>query len=93
MCVGDVCTCIYMHAWRVHACVMPYYGVYSFYSCLLEASDNKICIQDNISVSFIPPYTPLLYSKTGVYRGIHYFLIFALKHILWVPTIYVLSKI
>ena len=48
---------------------------------------------------------PLLYSKTGVYRGIHYFLIFALKHILWVlvrttsmrrfqrePTIYVFSK-
>ena len=26
------------------------------------------------------PYTPLLYSKTGVYRGIHIFLIFALKH-------------
>ena len=48
-------------------------------------------------VCFIPPYTPLLYSKTGVYRGIHYFLIFALKHRLWVlvrtvPTIYVLSK-
>ena len=45
------------------------------------------------------PYTPLLSSKTGVYRGIHYFLIFALKHRLWVlvrtasvPTIYVLSK-
>ena len=36
--------------------------------------------------------TQLLYNKTGVYRGIHYFLIFALKHILWVPTIYVLSK-
>ena len=31
-----------------------------------------------------PPYTPLLYSKTGDYRGIHYFLIFALKHRLWV---------
>ena len=30
------------------------------------------------------PYTPLLYSKTGVYRGIHFFLIFALKHRLWV---------
>ena len=28
----------------------------------------------------IPPYNPLLYSKTGVYRGIHFFLIFALKH-------------
>ena len=33
-----------------------------------------------MSVCFIPPYTPLLYSKTGVYRGIYYFLIFALKH-------------
>ena len=32
-----------------------------------------------MSVCFIPPYTPLLYSKTGVNRGIHYFLIFALK--------------
>ena len=40
--------------------------------------------QDNMSVCFIPPYTPLLYNKTGVYRDIHYFLIFALKHILWV---------
>ena len=30
------------------------------------------------------PLTPHLYSKTGVYRGIHYFLIFALKHRLWV---------
>ena len=30
------------------------------------------------------PYTPLLYSKTGVYRGDHSFLIFALKHRLWV---------
>ena len=50
----------------------------------------------------IPPYTPLLYSKIGVCRGIH---IFALKHRLWVlvrtaslrrfyrvPTHYVLSK-
>ena len=61
--------------------------------------------QDNMSVCLIPPYTPLLYSKTGVYRGLHYYLIFALKHILWVlvratlmrrflcvPSIYVLSK-
>ena len=29
---------------------------------------------------FSPPYTPLLYSKTGVYRGIFFFLIFAVKH-------------
>ena len=29
MCVGDahVCTCIYMHACRVHACKMPYFGI------------------------------------------------------------------
>ena len=27
MCVGDVCTCIYIHACRVHACVMPYFGL------------------------------------------------------------------
>ena len=40
------------------------------------------------------PYTPLLYSKTGVYRGILFFLIFAPKHRLWVlvRTINVLSK-
>ena len=35
--------------------------------------------QDNMSVCFTPPYTPLLYSN---FRGIHYFLIFSLKHIL-----------
>ena len=40
--------------------------------------------QDYMSVFFISPYIPLLYSKNGVYRGLHYFLIFALKHILWV---------
>ena len=58
-----------------------------------------------MSVQCISPYIPLLYSKTGVCRGIHIFLIFALKHRLWVlvrttsarrfyrvPTIYVLSK-
>ena len=41
----------------------------------------------NMSVKCTPPYTPLLYSKTGVYRGIHFFLIFALK-----PTINVLEQ-
>ena len=39
-----------------------------------------------MSVCCRPPYTPILYIKTGVYKGIHYFLIFSLKHILvlWV---------
>ena len=49
-----------------------------------EVVVDAIKNQDNMFVCFIPPYTTLLYSKTGVYRGIHYFLIFALKHILWV---------
>ena len=31
-----------------------------------------------------PPYTSLLYSKTGVYRGTHYFLVFALNYRPWV---------
>ena len=44
--------------------------------------DPIVSHQNNVSVCFIPPYTPLLYSKTGVYRGMHYILIFALKHIL-----------
>ena len=34
----------------------------------------------NKSVKCITPYTPLLYSKTGVYSGIHFFLCF-LKNI------------
>ena len=40
--------------------------------------------QENMSVSSLPPQTPLLYSKTGVCRGIPIFLIFAPKHRLWV---------
>ena len=38
----------------------------------------------NMFMQCRPPYIPLLFSKTGVYRGIHYVLIFALKHRLWV---------
>ena len=49
-------------------------------NCLQSLSAH----QDNMSVCSIPPYTPLLYGKNGVYRVLHYFLIFALKHILWV---------
>ena len=42
---------------------------------------------------YIDPLLPHFYnfSKIGVYRGIHFFLIFALKHRLWV-LVYVLSK-
>ena len=51
--------------------------------CLVEVLGHSQH-QDNMSVCFIPPYTPLLYSKTAVYRGINIFLIFALKHRMWV---------
>ena len=47
-----------------------------------------------MSMKCIHPHNPLLYSKTGVCRGIPIFLIFAPKHRLWVrvPSINVLSK-
>ena len=45
---------------------------------------NMVLHQENMSVQSIPPQTPLLYSKTGVCRGITIFLIFAAKHRLWV---------
>ena len=38
------------------------------------------------------PLHPTLYSKTGVYKGIHVFLIFALNHRLWVLARTVMSK-
>ena len=44
-----------------------------------------VCHHDNMSVSYTPLH-PHCYSKTGVYRGILYFLIFALKHRSWVLT-------
>ena len=43
----------------------------------INTSGKHVCLIHN-------PYTPLLYSKTGVCRGIHIFLIFAPKHRLWV---------
>ena len=40
--------------------------------------------QENMSVKCISPEAPLLYSKTGVCRGIPIFLILVPKHRLWV---------
>ena len=75
-------------------------------SCgLIKVRCLTVYHQENMSVQRIPPYTPLLYSKTGVCRDIPIFVIFAPKHRLWVlvrtaslwrflreSTIYVLSK-
>ena len=44
----------------------------------------KMNHQENISMKSIPHHTPLLYSKTGVYRGIPIFLIFDPNHRIWV---------
>ena len=52
--------------------------------CRYSLTEKEMYHHENMSVYCIPPYTPLLYSKTGVYRGIHDFLIFALKQKLWV---------
>ena len=53
-----------------------------------QSGDHLKCLslihQDNMSLLLITPCIPLLYSKTGVYRGIHNFLIIAPKHSLWV---------
>ena len=66
---------------------------------------KAIVIMLTCSYNVNPLYKPLLYYKIWIYRGIHYFLIFDLKHRFWVlvrtasmrrlqrvPTIYVLSK-
>ena len=47
--------------------------------CLTWSETPQAFHEDNMSVCFLPPYTPLLYSKAGVYRGIHFYII-ALKH-------------
>ena len=55
---------------------------------LLLSTEHQLLIlfihQENMSVKCLLPQTPLLYTKTGVCRGIPIFLIFAPKHRLWV---------
>ena len=46
----------------------------------LYGFEDKIYIMITCPCNEHPLYTPLLYSKTRVYRGILIFLIFALKH-------------
>ena len=53
-------------------------------NCLKITDLGLVLHQENMSVKSIPPCTPLLYRKNGVCRGIPIFLIFTLKHRLWV---------
>ena len=46
--------------------------------CMTKTKDMGFTSRKRVRV-MKTPYTPLLCSKTGVYRGIHYFLIFALN--------------
>ena len=56
----------------------------SHFTCLHRSSAYRTYrCRCNIRKTLLP-YTPLLYSKTVVYRGIPIFLIFAPKHRLWV---------
>ena len=52
-----------------------------------DARPGQLQLVFNIKITCscdLYPLHPTFYGKTGVYRGIHYFLIFALKHRLWV---------
>ena len=51
------------------------------------ASSGSHIIRITCTCNIFLPYTPLLYSKTGVYRGIPNFLIFDQKHTLWVHVL------
>ena len=48
--------------------------------CCHMLADNATLHHANMFMKCKPHHTPLLYSKTGVYRCIHFFLIFAPKH-------------
>ena len=57
----------------------------------LNARQLQVNHHENKSVLQTPPYTPFLYSKSGVYRGLQFFLFF-LQNIDCVPTINVLEQ-
>ena len=67
-----------------------YFFFYIFYSFFPNLSNSLLCWtsyhEENMSMKSIPPHTPLLYSKTGVYMSIPIFLIVVPKHRLWVPV-------
>ena len=52
--------------------------------CTCAFAVRCLLIRYIIRITCLCDLYPLLYSKTGVYMGIHYFLIFSLKHRLWV---------
>ena len=66
---------------------MPAYFFSVFYDvCLNKQKQSDVIYVASRKHAFIilTPLNPLLYSKTGVYRGIHYFSYVAKKQRLWV---------
>ena len=58
---------------------LVYVRMFSLSVRTFDLCNRQLCHQDNMSVWFIPPYAPLVYSKTGVYMGIHCFSYFCSK--------------
>ena len=50
----------------------------------LANAEGLLCITKTYLYNFGPLKPHFLYSKSGVYRGIHYFSYFCSKHRLWV---------
>ena len=67
--------------WVFVTCYVAVKALQSLGCMFQNATLNKASLSLSLSYKHARVnYTPLLYSKTGVYRGIHYFLVFALKH-------------
>ena len=53
------------------------------YPCLYPLSPVRVSSQENMSVKYVPPQTPLLWQNWGT-QGYTYFSYFCSKHRLWV---------
>ena len=69
---------------RVHTSNIFLGSLYQCYEKHVLLKDATSRHQESMSVKFMSTYTPLLYRKTGVCKGLPYFLNFDPKHTLWV---------
>ena len=65
---------------REHFCLKFQDDAQGSDSCDRQVTKLVPANQENMSMTSIPPHTPLLYSKAGVCMGMLMFLIFAPKH-------------
>ena len=71
---------------KLHYATLQSYIIFETEQKSISYENNLHCIMITSRNQLRVMKTPLhpTFSKTGVYRGMHYFLIFALKHRLWV---------